>query len=96
MACGGYPGKYAVGHTIEGVGDAEKLPGVTIFHAGTAMGNGKLVTGGGRVFGVTAIGDTLKSAIARAYDAVDRIHWEGAYYRSDIGRKALLGRGRGA
>ena len=93
MASGGYPGKYAKGHAIEGVSDADEISDVIVFHAGTAMEQGKLVTGGGRVLGVTAIGETLKGAIARAYDAVDRIHWEGAYYRSDIGKKALLKRG---
>ena len=93
MASGGYPGKYAKGHPIEGVSDADELPDVVVFHAGTAVKQGRLVTGGGRVFGVTAIGETLKGAITRAYDAVDRIHWEGVYYRSDIGKKALLKRG---
>ena len=90
MTSGGYPGKYAKGHPIEGVSEAEELPDVIVFHAGTALEQGKLVTGGGRVLGVTAIGETLKGAIARAYDAVDRIHWEGVYYRGDIGKKALL------
>ena len=93
MASGGYPGKYTKGCPIEGVSDAEKLSDVIVFHAGTAMEQGRLITGGGRVLGVTAIGETLKGAIARAYDAVDLIHWEGAYYRSDIGKKALLRRG---
>jgi len=93
MASGGYPGKYAKGYIIEGIEDAKDAAGVTVFHAGTAIEQGKLVTNGGRVLGVTAIGDNLKSAIARAYETVDKIHWEGVYYRSDIGRKALLGRG---
>ena len=93
MASGGYPGRYTKGHPIEGVSDADKLPGVIVFHAGTAVEHEKLVNGGGRVLGVTAIGETLKDAITSAYDAVDLIHWEGAYYRSDIGKKALLKRG---
>jgi phosphoribosylamine--glycine ligase len=89
MASGGYPGKYAKGRPIEGIGDAEGEDGVVVFHAGTSLADGRLVSNGGRVLGVTAIGDTLKGAIDRAYRAVDKIHWEGAYYRSDIGRKAL-------
>jgi phosphoribosylamine--glycine ligase len=93
MASGGYPGNYPTGLPIEGIGDAERLKDVVVFHAGTSMERGMLVTNGGRVLGVTAIGDTLKEAIARAYDGVDRINWEGAYCRSDIGRKALLRRG---
>jgi phosphoribosylamine--glycine ligase len=93
MASGGYPGKYSKGHPIEGIEDAERLEGVVVFHAGTALAGGMLVNSGGRVLGVTAIGDTLKGAIDRAYLAVDRINWEGVYFRSDIGKKALLGRG---
>jgi phosphoribosylamine--glycine ligase len=93
MASGGYPGKYSKGHPIEGIEDAERLEGVVVFHAGTALDGGMLVNSGGRVLGVTAIGDTLKGAIDRAYLAVDRINWEGVYFRSDIGKKALLGRG---
>jgi len=94
MASGGYPGRYAKGHPIEGIEDAERLEGVVVFHAGTSVDRGMLVTGGGRVLGVTAIADTLKGAIDRAYLAVDRINWEGVYYRSDIGKKALLKRGK--
>ncbi|MBE0603759.1 MAG: phosphoribosylamine--glycine ligase [Deltaproteobacteria bacterium] len=93
MSSGGYPGKYSKGHPIEGIEDAERLEGVVVFHAGTSIERGMLVSSGGRVLGVTAIGDTLKGAIDRAYDGVDRINWEGAYYRSDIGKKALLKRG---
>jgi phosphoribosylamine--glycine ligase len=89
MASGGYPGKYAKGHRIEGIAEAEREDGVVVFHAGTSLAEGRLVNDGGRVLGVTAIGDTLKGAIDRAYRAVDKIHWEGAYYRTDIGRKAL-------
>lgn len=93
MSSGGYPGKYSKGHPIEGIEDAERLEGVAVFHAGTSIERGMLVSSGGRVLGVAAIGDTLKGAIDRAYLAVDRINWEGAYYRSDIGKKALLKRG---
>jgi len=90
MASGGYPGAYTKGHPIEGIDAAEKDFGVVVFHAGTARSEERLVNGGGRVLGVTAIGDTLKIAIDRAYGAVGKIHWEGAYWRTDIGRKALL------
>ncbi len=93
MASGGYPGQYSKGHPIEGIAEAEEQEGVVVFHAGTSLADGRLVNSGGRVLGVTAIGDTLKGAIDRAYRAVDRIHWEGAYYRSDIGRKALRNKG---
>jgi len=62
---------------------------VVVFHAGTAMKDGRPGEPRGRVLGVTAIGATLKDAIGRAYRAVDRIHWDGAYYRTDIGKKAL-------
>jgi phosphoribosylamine--glycine ligase len=90
MSSGGYPGKYAKGNPIEGIAEAEKEYGVVVFHAGTSLSEGRLVNSGGRVLGVTAIGDTLKGAIDRSYRAVGKIHWEGAYYRTDIGRKALL------
>jgi phosphoribosylamine--glycine ligase len=90
MASGGYPGNYTKGHPIDGIGEAEKEYGVVVFHAGTALSEGRLVNSGGRVLGVTAIGDTLKGAIDRSYRAAGKIHWEGAYYRTDIGRKALL------
>jgi phosphoribosylamine--glycine ligase len=60
-----------------------------VFHAGTAFANGKIVTDGGRVLGVTALGETIKHAIDRAYQSVEMITWDGAYYRKDIGRKAL-------
>lgn len=89
MSSGGYPGSYAKGFPIEGIGEAEKEDGVVVFHAGTATKDGRLVNSGGRVLGVTAIGDTLKGAIDRAYRAVGKIRWEGAYHRTDIGRKAL-------
>ncbi|MEW6719996.1 MAG: phosphoribosylamine--glycine ligase [Thermodesulfobacteriota bacterium] len=93
MASGGYPGNYTKGHRIDGIEEAEREDGVVVFHAGTSLSDGRLVNSGGRVLGVTAIGGTLKDAIDRAYRAVDRIQWEGAYYRSDIGKKALLKRG---
>lgn len=89
MASGGYPGPYRKGFPISGIEDAEKLGDVTVFHAGTATRDGKLVTGGGRVLGVTAVGDTIRKAIELGYRAVEKIRWEGAYYRTDIGKRAL-------
>jgi phosphoribosylamine--glycine ligase len=89
VASGGYPGSYKTGVTIDGVDAAETVPGVVVFHAGTALENGKLVTAGGRVLGVTATAPTLEHAIRRAYEAVGKIHFEGMHYRTDIGRKGL-------
>jgi phosphoribosylamine--glycine ligase len=89
LASGGYPGRYATGHEITGVEAAEARSGVQVFHAGTARRQGRLVTAGGRVLGVTAAGADLPAAIAAAYEAVSRIHFEGMHYRTDIGRKAL-------
>jgi phosphoribosylamine--glycine ligase len=89
LASGGYPGRYATGHEITGVEAAEARSGVQVFHAGTARRQGRLVTAGGRVLGVTAVGADLPAAIAAAYEAVSRIHFEGMHYRTDIGRKAL-------
>jgi phosphoribosylamine--glycine ligase len=89
MAAGGYPGPYEKGKVIHGLADAADLPETMVFHAGTAAKNGEIVTNGGRVLGVTALGDTLQQAIDRAYVAVDRISWEGCYCRRDIGYKAL-------
>jgi phosphoribosylamine---glycine ligase len=87
IASGGYPGRYSTGHEITGVEAAEAVPGVRVFHAGTARRDGRLVTAGGRVLGVTAVGLDVAGAIAAAYDAVERIHFEGMHYRTDIGRR---------
>ncbi|TVM15570.1 phosphoribosylamine--glycine ligase [Oceanidesulfovibrio indonesiensis] len=89
MASRGYPGSYATGKVIEGIEKAEDLEGVTVFHAGTRLEAGRIVTSGGRVLGVTALGDDLKSAQTLAYQAVDRISFEGSYVRRDIGDKGL-------
>ncbi len=89
MASGGYPGKYEKGKVIYGLDEASKIPGVKIFHAGTAKQNGQYVTNGGRVLGVTALGSDIPEAIDLAYEAVEKIHWEGVHYRKDIGAKAL-------
>ena len=89
MASGGYPGNYVKGKPISGIGDAETEPGVCVFHAGTKLENGELLTAGGRVLNVTATGEGLPETIAKAYRAVKRIQFEGAQYRNDIGGKAL-------
>ncbi len=90
VASGGYPGKYETGREITGVVVASALAGVQVFHAGTARKDGRLITAGGRVLGVTAVADDLPKAIARAYEALQLIHFDGMQYRTDIGR-----RGRG-
>ena len=89
MASGGYPGSYAKGKPISGIDEAERLPNVKVFHAGTAFVDGQIVTNGGRVLGVTAWGPDLSSARNRAYEAAARIRFEGAHYRTDIAAKAL-------
>jgi phosphoribosylamine--glycine ligase len=89
VASGGYPGQYTTGREITGVVDASALPGVQVFHAGTARRDGALVTAGGRVLGVTAVAADLPAAIARAYEGVGLIRFEGMHYRTDIGRRAL-------
>ncbi|HEX3628194.1 MAG TPA: phosphoribosylamine--glycine ligase [Verrucomicrobiae bacterium] len=87
MASGGYPGSYEKGKAIRGLDEASKLPGGKVFHAGTALKGGQIVTSGGRVLGVTALGKDLKAAQAAAYAAVEKIHFEGAQFRRDIGAK---------
>jgi phosphoribosylamine--glycine ligase len=91
IASGGYPDKYEVGEEILGLDGLTGLEDVVIFHAGTKHEDGKVVTSGGRVLGVTAIGpaDDFGATISRAYQAVSKITFDGAYYRSDIGAKAL-------
>ncbi len=89
LASGGYPGPYTTGIPIGGVDAAEALPDVRVFHAGTAWKNGELVTAGGRVLGVTAVGVDFGAAITRAYEAVAMIHFDGMHYRRDIGRRVL-------
>jgi len=89
MASGGYPGDYQKGKKITGLEQAEQLEDVVVFHAGTKEQNGDIVTNGGRVLGVTALGDTIADAKARAYEAVGKIQFEGAYWRTDIADKAI-------
>lgn len=88
MASGGYPKSYPKGIEITGLSNGQ-LDGVTVYHAGTKLQDNKLVTSGGRVLGVTALGDTLENALKKSYDAVEKIHFEGAHYRRDIGKHAL-------
>ena len=90
LSSGGYPGDYETGVPITGIDDAEGLEDVVVFHAGTAERDGALITDGGRVLGVTGIGDDIASAIKKAYEAVEKIDFEGAYCRKDIGQKALV------
>jgi len=89
LAAGGYPGPYEKGKPITGLRAAARLKDVAVFHAGTALQQARVVTAGGRVLGVTALGTPLRTAIDRAYRAVRKIHWEGMHFRTDIGRKAL-------
>lgn len=90
LASGGYPGDYEKGKVISGIVEAEKEKDIIIFHAGTKLNeNGELVTNGGRVLGVSAIGATLEEALAKAYKAIEKISFEGMQYRKDIGKKAL-------
>jgi phosphoribosylamine--glycine ligase len=89
MASGGYPGNYEKGRPITGLDAAANLPGVKVFHAGTARKENQIVTNGGRVLGVTALGKDLKSAQAAAYAAVEKIQFAGAQFRRDISAKAF-------
>ena len=85
----GYPGKYKTGYPISGLERASRVPGVQVFHSGTALANGETVTSGGRVLGVTAAGDNLTQALARAYEAMGQIRFDGIYFRRDIAHRAL-------
>lgn len=89
MASGGYPKSYPKGIEITGLANGQ-ADGVTVYHAGTAIKEGKLVTGGGRVLGVTALGNTLEDALEKSYAAVEKIKFDGAHYRKDIGKRALM------
>lgn len=88
MASGGYPKSYKKGVEITGL-TLGQLDGVTVYHAGTKIENDKLVTSGGRVLGVTALGDSLADALKKSYEAVENIHFDNAHYRKDIGKRAL-------
>ncbi len=89
IASQGYPGPYAKGKVIRGLSDAAALPDVKVFHAGTRLDGGEVVTDGGRVLGVTALGETLADAKRRAYEAAAKISFPGAFYRRDIADRAI-------
>ena len=89
MASGGYPGTIEVGKRISGIEEAERTDGVKVFHAGTTRRDDEFYTAGGRVLGVTARGANLQTAVERAYEAVGKIHFDGAHYRKDIAARAL-------
>lgn len=86
MASGGYPVKYQSGYEITGLDEKGQAEGVTVYHAGTKLVDGKFITAGGRVLGVTATGKTLDEALSRAYAGVEKIHFTDVHYRHDIGR----------
>lgn len=94
MASGGYPGSYRAGEVISGIETASRMENVTIFHGGTSLKGDLLVTSGGRVLGVTALGYDIGAAVKQAYSAVKEIKWQGAYYRKDIGHRALDKKGK--
>jgi len=89
VASGGYPGHYEKGKPISGLDEVVRMEDVVVFHAGTAENNGQIVTNGGRVLGVTALGPDFEATVRRAYEAVDRIHFDGMYYRRDIAHRVL-------
>lgn len=90
MSSDGYPSSYEKGKVISGLDKAKTLKNIFVFHAGTKEDKGQCLTNGGRVLGVTARGNNLKTAISTAYKAVGKISWDGAFYRKDIGKKALI------
>jgi phosphoribosylamine--glycine ligase len=89
LAAKGYPGSYPKGDVIEGLDTVKKTENVTVFHAGTAFKNNNIVTNGGRVLGVTALGEDIRAARDKAYDAINNIHFKGMHYRKDIAHRAL-------
>ena len=86
LASGGYPGSYEKGKEIHGLDEKGQAEGVTVYHAGTKAEAGKFLTSGGRVLGVTALGADLNGALEKAYGAVEKIGFEGSFYRKDIGK----------
>ncbi len=89
MASKGYPGDYEKGKVITGLKEVSRMESVFVFHAGTALEDGQVITNGGRVLGVTGLGEDIPRAIEKTYEAVKKISWQGAYYRTDIGHKAM-------
>ncbi len=90
MASGGYPESYKKGYEIKGLNEVKNMENVIVFHAGTKKENGKIITAGGRVLGITGLGKSIPEAIKITYDAVNKIHWTDVHFRKDIGKKALL------
>jgi phosphoribosylamine--glycine ligase len=88
LASAGYPGKYETGKVISGLDEAAKLEGIQVFHAGTKIADNQVLTAGGRVLAVTALGSTIAAARGRAYEAAARIEFEGCHYRRDIALSA--------
>jgi phosphoribosylamine--glycine ligase len=95
LASGGYPGKFETGYEIRGLAEAEKLPDVKVLHAGTKREGNAIVTNGGRVLGVTTSGPTLPAVLEKAYAAIDKIHFDGMQYRTDIGRHVAQSKAAG-
>lgn len=89
LCSGGYPGSYEKGKLISGIEEIEKMPDIVVFHAGTKMADGKLFTNGGRVLGISAVGNSLEEALQKAYQAIEKISFEGMHYRQDIGKKMI-------
>jgi len=89
MASKGYPGDYGKGKVIAGLKEVSRMEGVFVFHAGTALKGDQVLTSGGRVLGVTGLGENIPRAMERTYQAVKKISWDGFHYRTDIGQKAL-------
>jgi len=89
LTAAGYPGGYAQGKEIHGLDALSEWQNGVVFHAGTTRRDGTMVTSGGRVLGVTALGETVGEAVRHAYEAVGQIHWDGMHYRHDIGYRAL-------
>jgi len=90
LAASGYPGKFETGKVITGLGEADEVRGVKVWHAGTKCDGDKLVTSGGRVLGLTAAGAALDDALGRVYEAARKIHFAGVHYRKDIGAHASV------
>jgi len=89
MCAKGYPGSYEKNMVIHGLSEATRMEDAVVFHAGTRLDGENIVTNGGRVLGVTALGDSIPQAVQKVYEGVERIHWKAMHYRRDIGRKAL-------
>jgi phosphoribosylamine--glycine ligase len=90
MASEGYPASYEKGRPIAGLDAAAEVDDVKVFHAGTKLTHGKVVNNGGRVLGVTALGDDLAAARSKAYEAANKIQWDGGWFRNDISDKAAV------